>query len=207
MFVFSQYPDGTRELDAKDGSGSEKVSSKNREAFLLQQEAEQKATHIAWSQNQTHQPLMKPLIQDLNTVTAEKVHREKEATYKHREMLKNKEFETKCVKRTLQIQTILFFYHLILATITYTAGLVLPGEQKSQQPCTEQLQVTAAVQSLPGASGATAVTRSNLRCYFISVTYICTHRPSFSFQNKQHIARRQNFIASRISMRKEHNNK
>lgn len=51
MFVFSQYPDGTRELDAKDGSGSEKVSSKNREAFLLQQEAEQKATHIAWSQN------------------------------------------------------------------------------------------------------------------------------------------------------------
>lgn len=47
MFVFSPYPDRTREINAKDGSGFEAVSSKNREVFLLQQEAEQQATHTA----------------------------------------------------------------------------------------------------------------------------------------------------------------
>lgn len=34
----------------------------------------------------------------------------------------------------------LFFRHLILVTLTDTAGLVLLGGQKSQHPCTEQLQ-------------------------------------------------------------------
>lgn len=81
----------------------------------------------------------------------------------------------------LQIQMILFFYHLILAIITYTAGLALPGEQKNQHPCTEQQQVSAAEQSLSDASGATAVTRSNLGCYFITLTYICTRRDPKAF--------------------------
>lgn len=184
MFVFSPYPDSTHEINAKHGSGFEAVSSKNREVFLLQQEAEQQATHTACHKTRpisrwlSHSYKILTLLLQKMCAGERKLPTNTSTTYQGNAQ-NQKNLRLNVSKGCFRFNW--SFHHLVLATITYTAGLVLPGEQKSQHFCTEQLQASAAEQSLPGASGATAVTGSNLGCYFITLTYICTGRDPKAF--------------------------
>lgn len=153
------------------------------------------------------------------------MHGGKEATYKHYPHTLGKCPEPKhCRLNVPKEQFSLFFHHLILVTLTDTACLVLPGGQKSQHPCTEQLQgecswadpCQALLELLLWGHGTAGICSQLPSVLWQGAIWdavsspwlIFAHagipKPCFSFQNKN-TARKPHFTESRISARKENN--
>lgn len=213
MFVFSPYPDSTHEINAKHGSGFEAVSSKNREVFLLQQEAEQQAIHISCHKIRpishwlSHSYKILTLLLQKMCTGKRKLPTSTNTTYQgNAQNQKNLRLNvSKVASDSTDFSTIWFLPPLRIQLVW--CYLENGKASISAQSNCRQVLLSRVSRVLLGPLLWQGATWDAISSPWLISVQAGIAKPSFSFQNKQQIARRQNFIASRISMRKEHKNK